>query len=820
MKKLKFVFFLLTPIFCFAQPSNYYWNTEFRGWSGNTMTNNEPVSGAVQYTIQATSVNDEFVLEWNSGGDKWQQSSNYPIGSISTLYHCTSGCPNTQLSSNTQNNYYYTLNVKELTYSNVSAILHETSASPIAFAASNPISISPSAGSIYIGQDVVVTVNLAGSKSSQEKCFIRYHDGGSNSGVAEVSFTGSSGTATIPGSFNTDGRTVSYYAFTTTMSSAPSDRSDDGWTSLKFKDGSSYTLSKYSNYANGENGGACDGKWSTAACWYNGSAPTSAQDVEISNDITANASSYAGDLKVLNGSTLTLNGASAFIYLVAGKTFEVAGSFTATDGEIIFSNGGNISGSGTITFDDLELRTSSSTTSLNTDIIVNGHLDMNDGADLDMNTNTMELKGDWTRSGLAAVDDMGLVSFTGTGDQDLTGHVTFIAGCTINKSSGDVILVSNGSGTGIPIGMRIGNSSTLTLTSGNVDSRTNDTEVEIQSGSSISGGSSSSYIDGSLQINSVSGTKDFPVGKSSYNPATINNSGTLDDFTVEVGDYITTDGTSGGTVVSSDVVNRTWNISEGTAGGSNASITLQWGSGDEKSGFSTERGNSNVYVSHYTGGAWSAATAGAVSGSDPYTLTMTGVTSFSPFGVGGGGALPVSLIDFTAQLNPDNQTQLIWSTASELNASHFNVHRSIDGVERVKIGEVSASGNSNEILNYAYLDANPITQRTMYFIEQVDYDGTAEWFGPAVVNKAQLSGVTTSFSDGGTVLDISLNEVPEVETATVVVLNSVGQQVLNREINLSADQQRILLPIPAIATGVYIVNTQLGDKVYSSKLYR
>lgn len=54
-------------------------------------------------------------------------------------------------------------------------------------------------------------------------------------------------------------------------------------------------------------------------------------------------------------------------------------------------------------------------------------------------------------------------------------------------------------------------------------------------------------------------------------------------------------------------------------------------------------------------------------------------------------ALPVHLIDFSAYLDIDVPV-LEWTTASELNASHFNVYSSLDGIDKEYLGRVEANG--------------------------------------------------------------------------------------------------------------------------------
>jgi Leucine-rich repeat (LRR) protein len=88
------------------------------------------------------------------------------------------------------------------------------------------------------------------------------------------------------------------------------------------------------------------------------------------------------------------------------------------------------------------------------------------------------------------------------------------------------------------------------------------------------------------------------------------------------------------------------------------------------------------------------------------------------------GTIPVELLNFTA--HPLNKTtQLNWQTASEKNASYFEVQRSRDGKTFEKIGEVKANGNSAALRSYNFVDEKPNNGVNYYRLRQIDNDGTA-----------------------------------------------------------------------------------------------
>jgi len=114
------------------------------------------------------------------------------------------------------------------------------------------------------------------------------------------------------------------------------------------------------------------------------------------------------------------------------------------------------------------------------------------------------------------------------------------------------------------------------------------------------------------------------------------------------------------TNLTSDAVNRTWIVTENTKGGSNVTLTLQWNAADELPGFD----RTSCFLSHYLYPDWHSGPAGAANGTGPYTVSLSGITSFSPFGIGSGNsALPVNTVtkeagNVTIYPNPVSGTEL------------------------------------------------------------------------------------------------------------------------------------------------------------------
>jgi len=82
-------------------------------------------------------------------------------------------------------------------------------------------------------------------------------------------------------------------------------------------------------------------------------------------------------------------------------------------------------------------------------------------------------------------------------------------------------------------------------------------------------------------------------------------------------------------------------------------------------------------------------------------------------------ALPITLSNFKAQL-VDGLVRLAWNTSSEINASHFDIEKAIDGSKFSPIGRVKAGA-----LNHAYtfVDNTPFGKLNYYRLKMVDKDG-------------------------------------------------------------------------------------------------
>ena len=88
--------------------------------------------------------------------------------------------------------------------------------------------------------------------------------------------------------------------------------------------------------------------------------------------------------------------------------------------------------------------------------------------------------------------------------------------------------------------------------------------------------------------------------------------------------------------------------------------------------------------------------------------------------------VPVELISFTASVN-NNNVQLNWTTAAELNNFGFDILRQAQGDEWVAIGFISGHGTTTNAHSYSFTDETVSDGFFGYQLKQINFDGTFEY---------------------------------------------------------------------------------------------
>ncbi len=166
------------------------------------------------------------------------------------------------------------------------------------------------------------------------------------------------------------------------------------------------------------------------------------------------------------------------------------------------------------------------------------------------------------------------------------------------------------------------------------------------------------------------------------------------------------------------------------------------------------------------------ANANAVWNSTDYVVQGS-VHSFSTFYFSSSSYvfLALTFLEFNGRLQ-NNDAWLSWKTANEINTSHFEIQRSLDGTSFNTIGKLNTSNSAGtHSYNYTDFGAAKLASKALYYrLKEVDIDGGA------TNSKTIAIGL-----NAGTLIQLYPNPVADVANLTITVTKS--QQVQGRIID-------------------------------------
>jgi len=447
---------------------------------------------------------------------------------------------------------------------------------------------------------------------------------------------------------------------------------------------------------------------------------------------------------------------------------------------------------------------------LSQDITVDGPinvdlLNINSGVTVTISTGqTLTVNGNFINNG----------AIVGDGTLVISGGSPALYGGTINNlqlSSANAILMST---TTISNTLDLSSNSTLNiddynLTINQISGFSNTAYIETKDQNTPSG-----YVIKSLAV--ADGDFVFPLASNnSYTPLTVTNLGSTGNIEARVFDNTYAQGTSGVIIDTEKEVNKSWEIN-GDAG-VNVTVTLQWNATDEDPNYAS--GRSTAYMSKNDYDWWEKITPDiGATGSDPYEITASGIQTFSVFGTGtDDSSLPVTWLAFDAFENEQQEVELYWSTATELNNDRFEIEKSYNGKDFEMIGEVLGQGTINSQSNYQFVDTTPSDGINYYRLRQVDFDGTDDY--------SELKSV---FVDFRREFNISLSPNPTFDVSVLRIdwdrdqHYSVGIfDLMGRNLGVVQSKfSRLNLDMSQLPIGLYIIKIHTGDRVISKKLMK
>jgi hypothetical protein len=187
-------------------------------------------------------------------------------------------------------------------------------------------------------------------------------------------------------------------------------------------------------------------------------------------------------------------------------------------------------------------------------------------------------------------------------------------------------------------------------------------------------------------------------------------------------------------------------------------------------------------------------------------------------------SLPIKLNSFVGYLK-NNDVELNWTTAFELNNDYFIIEKSIDNVNFEAIGKIKGKGNSNIVSNYNLTDYDAMNGNTnngilFYRLNQFDFDGQNAKSDVIVVkvsaNKSnQLEVFPNPFENN---LNLVINS--EINTnAQIEIIDVHGKMVYQNSIRLTPGFNSYSMnDLSALPNGSYIIQVNNNGNIQTVKI--
>lgn len=158
--------------------------------------------------------------------------------------------------------------------------------------------------------------------------------------------------------------------------------------------------------------------------------------------------------------------------------------------------------------------------------------------------------------------------------------------------------------------------------------------------------------------------------------------------------------------------------------------------------------------------------------------------------------LPVTGLQFDVH-ELGKGVEVVWSTVSEVNCERFDVLRSIDGNNFLKIATVSGHGTTDRKQQYSVMDNNPSFGNNYYRLQQFDLDGNYK-FSPVKQINIGISKTNVYPNPAHEMLTV-LHSSGGVNTS-LTIYNMSGAQLLQHKLTT----EKTTVDVHRMAPGMYI----------------
>jgi hypothetical protein len=414
------------------------------------------------------------------------------------------------------------------------------------------------------------------------------------------------------------------------------------------------------------------------------------------------------------------------------------------------------------------------------------------------NNGTIHVSGALIHNASGNINNLsaGTFRFNGTANQTISGTgTTGFYNLTVDKSAGELQLQR-----GISI------SNQLTLTNGNFF--LNNQLADLLTAGDLIGETSSRRV-----YDNVGNTGSIRVTRTLNAPSSANpgNLGAIITSSQNLGATTITRGHHQQFIVSANSIGRYYDIQP--ANNSSLNATLRFNYLDGELNGQTEAELIQWYSPDF-GTTWNKAV-GTVNTSANY-VDRANISSFNRISLITYNitALPLKLLAFTANKNANDKVDLAWTTVEEINTSHFDIERSADGRQWMKIGRRNAINRQAYTANYTFNDAAPLAGSNYYRLRMQDLDDRFEYSPVRLVNigKASAATIYPTLTKSGQQLFVT---GITTGTGAIEVFDSKGRLLQQEKLTTGS------FYLHQLAAGIYhirIINTNTGEIAGTQKI--
>ncbi len=186
--------------------------------------------------------------------------------------------------------------------------------------------------------------------------------------------------------------------------------------------------------------------------------------------------------------------------------------------------------------------------------------------------------------------------------------------------------------------------------------------------------------------------------------------------------------------------------------------------------------------------------------------------------------LPIKLGSFTATLSSAKKVDLRWTTLSEINANHFIIERSVDGVNYADAGIVFAKGNSTNSVDYSMLDNIAEVKATIiyYRLRSIDDFGKNELSETRIIRIAKTTenklSIVTYPNPVANQIRITNPSTWQNKQVTYEVYAVNGQMVSKTAV--AAASQTEAANVSNLQPGIYTIRAICNGEVATQKIVK